>query len=275
MTFRRRGSLNLLRPFWATLAILLVPVFFQGCATIKEKKLEREGLTLIYRSKSQAGPAISKVSLNHPIKISEEEFKNHLYSLQYEELSLLGKKRYVISLTDLKDITPILTKAVNRMTSKNILVFELETSRGKTVGEIFRTGNRLNFRFDSIKGIVFSSSSFGAGGAISWRGRGTSWRMVPVSGQRFRVTKKLLGTSTQENWIVAKMILPQTSRRIRKMQRSQVSKAPTPPPQKSRPVQKNLDLEKKLRFLKDLRNKDLIDDEEYELKRKELLDTFL
>ena len=277
MTFRQRGSLNLLRPFWATLAILLIPVFFQGCATIKEKKLEREGLTLIYRPKSQAGPAISKMNLNHPIKISEETFRNQLYSLQYEELSLLGKNRYAISQADLKDITPILTKAVNRMTPENILVFELETSRGKTVGEIFRTGNRLNFRFDSIKGIDFSSASFGAGGAISWRGRGTSWRMVPVSGQRYRVTKRFLGTSAQENWIVARMPLPQISRRLRKMQRSKVSKAPTPTPspQKSLPTGSNQDLEKKLRFLKDLRNKDLIDDEEYEMKRKELLDTFL
>ncbi len=276
MTFQQQRSLEVKRPIWAILAILLIPVFFQGCGTVKEKKLEKEGLTLIYRNKTQTGPAIRKLPLNHPIKISEDDFKNHLYSLQYEELSLLGKKRYAISLTDLKDTAQILTKAVNRMPPDSILVFDLETSRGSTIGEIFRSGGTLNFRFEAIKGIEFSSASFGGGG-------GSSWRMVPVEGQRYRVTKKLLGTSTQENWIVAKMTLPQISRRIRKMQGSKVSeapaaprKAPTSSARKSPPTSgSNQDLEKKLKFLKDLRDKDLIDDEEYEMKRKELLDSFL
>jgi len=258
---------------WAITSILLAAVFFQGCATIKEKKLEKEGLTLIYRHQSQAGPALNDLRLNHPIKISADDFRNHLYSLQYEELSLLGKKKYTISLTDLKDTAQILTKAVNRMAPENVLVFELETARGTTIGEIFRTGNNLNFRFHSIKGIEFSSASFGGGG-------GSSWRMVPVSGQRYRVTKKLLGTSTQENWIVAKMVLPKLSRRLSKEQGSKVSKPPTfQTPSPSAPINppagNNQDLEKKLQFLKDLRDKDLIDDGEYEMKRKELLDSFL
>ena len=269
MTFQHRLSINLFRPFWTIIAITLIPVFFQGCATTKEKKLQKEGLTLIYRHKSQAGPAVNKLRLNHPIKISEEEFRNHLYSLQFEELSLLGKKRYAISMTDLENSASILTKAVNRMPPENILVFELETSRGKTLGEIFQTGNRLNFRFESIKGSEFSNASFGGAG------RGTSWRMIPVTGQRYRVTKILFGTSTQENWIVAKMTLPKTSRRLQKMQRPKVSKARASSGRKEPPVEKNRDLEKKLKFLKDLRDKDLIDDEEYEMKRKELLDSFL
>jgi len=271
MTDQQRRSFSL-KPIWAIIAILLIPVFFQGCATTKERKLEKEGLTLIYRHQNQAGPGINKLHLNHPIKISEEVFRNHLYSLQYEELSLLGKKKYTISLTDLKDTTKILTKAVNHMPPENILVFELETSRGSTIGEIFRTENNLNFRFQSIKGVKFSTTTFGRGGV------GSSWRMVPVKGQHYRVTKKLLGTSTQENWIVAKTILPKISRRLSKTQVSKTPKdsaQPTPSAPESPSTGDNQDLEKKLQFLKNLRNKDLIDDEEYELKRKELLDSFL
>jgi hypothetical protein len=264
-----------LKPIWATIAIFLIPVFFQGCGTTKEKKLEKEGLTLIYRPQNQAGPAIHKLRLNHPIKISEEIFRNHLYSLQYEELSLLGKKKYTISLTDLKDTTKILTKAVNHMPPENILVFDLETSRGSTIGEIFRTENTLNFRFQSIKGVKFSTTTFGRGGI------GSNWRMVPVVGQRYGVSKKLLGTSTQENWIVAKMILPKISRRLSKGQEPKASKTQkdSAPPTPSAPVTpsagEDQELEKKLQFLKNLRDKDLIDDEEYEIKRKELLDSFL
>ena len=161
------------------------------------------------------------------------------------------------------------------MPPENILVFDLETSRGSTIGEIFRTENNLNFRFLSIKGVKFSTTTFGRGGA------GSTWRMVPVGGQRYGVTKKLLGSSTQENWIVAKMILPKISRRLSKEQEPKASNTQkdSAPPAPSDPVNPSSgddqELEKKLQFLKNLRDKNLIDDEEYEIKRKELLDSFL
>jgi len=268
-------SPKIMRPFWATFAFFLALGLFLGCSTTKEKKLEREGLTLIYRPKYQAGATIEKMHLNHPIKISEEEFKNHLYSLQYEELFLLGKKKYVISLKDVDEITHILTKAVNHLTPNNILVFELETPRGITRGEIFSTGNNINFRFDSIKGTQFSGTSFS-------RSVGTVWRLVPVKGQKNKVVKRILGSAVKGNWIVASMTLPQKSRRLLKGKKNQRQKpqapqtSPSPQPAPSNPsVNNDHELEKKLKFLKDLRSKDLIDDEEYERKRKELLDSFL
>jgi len=265
-------SLENMRPFWAILTFFMALGLFLGCSTTKEKKLERDGLTLIYRPKFQAGTAIEKTHLNHPIKISEDELRNHLYSLQYEELFLLGKKKYVISLKDVSEISAILTKAVNHLTPENILVFELETPRGTTRGEIFATRNKINFRFNSIKGTQFSSNSFA-------RSATSVWRLVPVKGQANKVTKRLLGSSTQGNWIVADMTLPQKSRRLlkgQKKQNHQPPPSPAPQPVPSTPTgNNNQELEKKLQFLKDLRDKDLIDDTEYEKKRRELLDSFL
>jgi hypothetical protein len=264
-----------MRPVWAILAFFTAFGLLYGCSTTKEKKLEREGLTLIYRPKSKAGSEIEKLSLNHPIKISEEEFQNHLYSLEYEELYLLGKRKYVIGVKDVVEITQILTKAVNRMTPKNILVFELETTRGPTVGEIFATDNKINFRFISIKGVQFSTTTF-------TKSSGTVWRLTPVKGQENKVTHRILGSSTKGDWIVADMTLPQRSRRLAKGQKFQNQKLqanhPSPALQPAPVAPKKItdrELEKKLKFLKDLRNKDLIDDEEYEIKRKELLDSFL
>ena len=59
------------------------------------------------------------------------------------------------------------------------------------------------------------------------------------------------------------------------MQRSKVSKAPAQSGPINPSAGNNQDLEKKLSFLKDLRDKDLIDDEEYDMKRKELLNSYL
>lgn len=262
---------------WAILVCSLISGVFLGCGSVKEKKLEKEGLTLIYRPKSQVGSEVEKMRLNHPINISEEEFENHLYSLQYEELSLLGKKKYVLSIETLEENTRLLTKAVNRMTPENILIFDMETPRGSTRGEVFAIEDKINFRFDAIKGIEFSGNSF-AGVA------GSAWRLVPMKGQRFQVVKKLLGSSSKENWIVAEMKLPNISRRLVKRKKTENIKAqnpkpisqsaPPPQPAKNQPsVDKNL--EKKLKFLKGLRKKNLIDDGEYEKKRKELLNSYL
>ena len=264
---------------WAIIISSLVSGVLPGCGGIKERKYENKGLTMIYRPKAQVGSEIEKMKLEHPIQISEEDFENHLYSLQFEELSLLGKKKYVLSTEDLKTNLKILTKAVNRMNPKNILIFDLDTPRGSTRGEIFATGGKLNFRFDSIKGIEFSGNSF-AGVA------GSTWRLVPVKGQRYRVTKKILGSSSKENWLVTQMKLPQISRRLirRKQAESIQARDPEPAPQSApasqpRPVRpppvNDADLEKKLKFLKDLRKKNLIDEGEYEKKRKELLDSYL
>ncbi|MFQ5451780.1 MAG: SHOCT domain-containing protein [Nitrospinaceae bacterium] len=253
----------------AGLPLFLALAVFSGCATTKEKRLEKDGITLVYRDPSAAGSEVAKLRLDHPVKMSAEQMKNHLLSLQYEELSLLGKRKYVFSQKGLDEVSRLFTKAVNHLTPKTILTFEVDTPRGLTRGDIFASHNKLNFRFESIKGSDFASNSFAA-----WKG--STWRLVPTKGQRFHVTKRLLGTATKENWIVANLTLPKTSRRTQKNRKTGRSGASSKEPDASQePAGKNTDLEKKLEFLKELHEKDLIDDTEYEKKRKELLDTYL
>ncbi len=247
---------------------------FHGCGSApKEKKLEKDGLTLIYRSKMNAGSEIGKKKLSHPVRISEAEFTNHLLSLRYEELSLLGNKKYVFPLEGMAEMARLMTKAVNRLTPDNILAFEQDTPQGTTTGEIFSVGDRLHFKFEKIKGSEFASSSFSGWG-------GSTWRMAPVKGQGYYTVKKIIGSNTYENWIVADQTLPQKARRLlRKRSRPKTPPAamdsiPGPPPASDRNG-KNQDLEKKLQFLKELKEKQLIDEREFERKRKELLDTYL
>ncbi len=253
--------------------LVLSALFFAGCGTAsKERKLEKQGLTLIYRSKMETDAEIGKKRLTHPVRISEADFTNHLLSLRYEELSLLGSKKYVFPLEGMPEVARLMTKALNRLTPDNVLVFEQDTPKGKTAGMIFSAGNRLHFKFDKIKGSEFASSSFSGWG-------GSTWRLAPVKGQGYYTLKKIIGSNTYENWIVSEMKLPQKARR-----RMKKPSRPRPPPAsvdsapRSVPNSvngKNQDLEKKLQFLKDLKEKQLIDEEEFERKRKELLDTYL
>ncbi|SVD16576.1 uncharacterized protein METZ01_LOCUS369430, partial [marine metagenome] len=80
-----------------------------------EKRLEREGLTLAFHSQSSLISEVRELQLEHPIKISTAQTMNHLLLLHYEELTLRGGKKYIFSSNDVLDITPLITKALNRM----------------------------------------------------------------------------------------------------------------------------------------------------------------
>ena len=262
---------------YRTFILVLVSGLISGCASTKEKKLQVKGFTLSYKDKSSAGSFVNKMQLNHPLKISEAEVRNYLRSLVFEELSLFGKKKPVFLSHDIDRIGRLLTKAIQRVSSRKIIHYELETPRGATSGDIFASKKYIHWRFDSIKGMGFTGRSKTGWGNVNWR-------MLPRPGQKYQVVQKLLGTQAQENWIFAEL-QPSSKRQKNARQKnlqSGPSKSRTVVPS-SEPANNrhspskgpNLVLEEKLEFLKDLHEKNLIDEKEYNQKRKELLDTYL
>jgi hypothetical protein len=249
-----------------------------GCASTTEKKLKTKGFSLSFRDKVVAGFSGKEIQLNHPIKLSEEEVRNHLKSLVFEELSLFGSKTSVFLPREIDRIGRLLAKAIQRVPSHKIIHYELETPKGATSGDVFASKNHIHWRFDSIKGLGFSGRSYTGGG-------NTNWRMVPQSGQKYKTVKKLLGTQAQENWVFARL---QPSSKWKEKVRQQnhgsnpsrrKAEAPLRPSENSRKTSpaKNIDpvLEEKLELLRDLLEKNLIDKNEYDQKKKDLLDTYL
>ena len=108
--------------------------------------------------------------------------------------------------------------------------------------------------------------------------------MVPQPGQKYQAVQKLLGPQAQENWIFAEL-QPSSKRQKNARQKnlqSDPSKSRSDVPSRESANNRhspskgpNLVLEEKLEFLKDLHEKNLIDEKEYNQKRKELLDTYL
>ncbi len=253
------------------IVILLSSLLFAGCST-PEKRLEKEHFTLIYRPQSSLISEIAGLRLDHPIEITKEQMTNHLLSLHYEELSLTGKKRYVFSPDDVLEITPLVTKALNRMKANTVLYFEVDSFKGITAGTVFRAKGKINWRFKKLKGVDFAGKS-------SPGRRGSAWRLIPRDGQSYKQSKKLFGNNHWENWIVSDLDLPTKSKRkLRSRPSQKSSRSTTPVPKRDHDQSPSADqdeLKKRLQFLKDLRDKELIDDVEYERKRKELLDKFL
>ncbi|MFQ5444575.1 MAG: SHOCT domain-containing protein [Nitrospinales bacterium] len=262
---------------WAIFFLLAVFLFGLGCATTEERKIVKDGLTLQYISKDDAGSDVEKLRLKHPVNITEDMVRNHLLSLVYENLSLMGKKKYVFSGSDVQKIGALMTIGLKKSKPSNVLAFEWEAIRGITSGQVFATGRKLNWRFDKIQGVEFSSNML--------RGWSSTWQMVPGKGQDYHVSKRLIMEKTWENWIEAAINLPPSKRlsKVRNQQPSASKRSPSrrktaPPPSQpsqAKPSGPDPALEKKLEFLKNLREKNLIDDTEYERKRKDLLDKYL
>ncbi len=110
---------------------------------------------------------------------------------------------------------------------------------------------------------------------------------MPGSSQRFYFVDKALGSVAQENWITIPLPKkseiqaqtyqePEPKRKTRKQRRvrAEPSRKPAPEPTRNKSTE-DTELEKKLKFLKGLYDKNLVDEEEYNRKRKELLDTYL
>jgi len=254
------------KTLWRGLAGCLMALTLMSCSTTPEKKLQKDGLTLYYQEKSSAGSEVEKLSLNHPTKISQQEIINHLLSLRFEESTLLGKKKYVYSQQDVKDISRLLTKAINRASPQNIIHFSVKSSHGTTEGDFFVSGNKINWRFSIVQGQEFSNNSFPGY-------RAATWRLLPKPGQGYHVSPKLLGSRTQENWIIAELVLPERARRLKKQDATPPAAIPTSP--QKNPTHDKADLEKKLEALKKFHEKGLIDDQDYERKKQELLDGLL
>ncbi|MZH05882.1 MAG: SHOCT domain-containing protein [Nitrospinae bacterium] len=256
------------------LACALLSGVTSSCSMTQEKKLRSKGLTLMYKSRTAVGQELANIRLRK-VQLSEEQVDQHLRSLKYEDLSLFGKKKPVFSPEGIDRMARLVTKAINHAPANKIVYFDLDTPSGATAGVVFPTNKVLNWKFSSIRGSSFSSRSL-----VSWGGN--NWRLVAQRGQQYHSAQKLLSREPQENWI--KIPIPKISeRQLRADPNPSPSRAkrksgrikPKPAPEEESTSVTDPDLEKKLQFLKDLYEKNLVDEEEYNRKRKELLDTYL
>ncbi len=277
LTDSTTGHLNI--PFVVAIMIVLA---LAGCSSTHKsagKTLTTEDFTLTYADKAQAGREINKLILQHPLPVTERQMVFHMVALTYENYSLLGEAGPVFTKDDIKKTKRLLTKALNKAHSQNIIGFEVESEDGTTKGELFASSGKLHWRFFEIRGVKYSLTR-------NLMARyGTAWRMVPKKGQKFHVTDRLLGTKQWTNWIEAQINLPapanlKIARPKKRRPNPGTAQSVPPPAQPSRPKatapeKSTTDLEEKLKFLKYLYENQLIDKREYEQKRKDLLDQYL
>lgn len=266
---------------WVSALLLLLAS--AGCTSTHSsagKSLNTENLTLTYTDKAQVGSELGKMTLQHPLKISEQQMVFHMVALKYENFSLLGERGRVFTKLDINRSKRLLSKALNRANPQNIIRFEIKSEDGSTEGELFASKGYLHWRFSKIRGVKFSLTR------NQMARYGTAWRLVPGKKQKYFTSNQFMGAKQWNNWIVAPIDLPMPPNlKQARPQPETVTPAPAPAPTQTQtppspkgptPVKKGpAELEEKLKFLKHLYKNQLIDKQEYEKKRQDLLDEYL
>ena len=226
-----------------------------------ESKKDVAKIKITFKPKSHGNYDIKKFKLNHPINISDREIINHLVSLKYIGNFLMSKEERVFSLAEVQKLAPILVKAFSRIGTRKIIHIELESSGGLTSGDVFSFRKHLNWRFESIRGESF----FQKNDVREWNV--FAWKLVPQKGQLFFKSGAKEGKRLRKNWIVSNLKLPTSDQtlgdNVDSFNNLETGSSKDKIDQK---------LEKKLKHLKYLRDKNLIDEEEYKTQQKKLFD---
>ncbi len=255
------------------IAVLLY-ISLAACGTLKkEKTLKSENLTVSYRSFNRLGPDYEAINPNHPVQISEKQVQVHLLALDYKPFKARSKTLSVFTKDQIKEVSRLLTKGLNRADPQKFLHFELKTAKGITEGDIFAADGYIHWRIWTINGVDYSNDPLGI--------RKKTWRLIPSpAGHRYFNSSSSAGQKKKQNWIVADFDISKhqnrrkTKRKLSPQSPKEVSRntLKTEKSQTSNKLDKSI--KEKLILLKQLFDQGLINEEEYNKKKKEVMKRF-
>jgi len=220
---------------------------------------QKDSIKISFRSQLHGNSDFKKFKLNHPIKVSHGEITNHLVSLKYKGTFLGSKDGLVFSYSEVKKLAPILVKAFAGVGPGKTIRVKLKSAGGITSGDIFSFRKYLNWCFDSIRGETFLQRN----NTREWNI--FAWKLIPQKGQLY--FKSGSDKRVHKNWIVSNLKLPVAGQK-NGGDRVSLDGLETKLPNSNI----NPKLEEKLKHLKYLHNKKLINEEEYKAQQKKLFD---
>lgn len=226
--------------------------------------------------KNSANLYLSKKRLDHPHPFTNSEIFNKLLSLKYKRLTLFSREENVFERKIAEEISPLLTRAFKRASKNDFIEIDARSSRGRISGDVFILRGKLNWRFK-----IINSASFERRNSRDYL---DGWKLVLLKGQKYYGEKELLGVRAAKNWIIYPVdktwsnavLRSESDKKQGAENRSSRKESKTPakdrPGNESSPGQK--EIEARFQSLKNLQQKGLITEEEYEMKKKELLEKY-
>lgn len=207
-----------------------------------------------------------KLKVVQPYSFDLKTIQKSMASLGFQgrAISWSGRRR-VFRNSVIKSLGPMILKKFAQANSSQRIIFKVLSPLKKTLilGDTFLTPQGLHWRFTVINRSKRKIDDFSV--------MGDTWKLAPRKGQSYKKRKrKELNDLVQDmtNWVVFDKIRPAASRII---------KTPTSPASVKGghlPASPGLKIKERLRVLKELREEELINEEEYQSKRREILKDF-
>ena len=183
-------------------------------------------------------------------------------AFQERTIAWSGKKR-VFSNQEIKVLSSLIARQFRKAHRNQRVLFRVRSPSGKNLvlGDTFVTSRGLHWRFTRINGIKREIGDFSI--------MGDTWRLVPLKGQAYQTHqphKNLVQKIT--NWILFTRFRPEPSRILQ-----EPADPPPPGTQEREPPSSGETIEHRLRILESLKRDGLITPEEYERKRRQILDS--
>lgn len=258
----------------AFLITILLCVLLAACGTFqKEKTLKSDNLTVSYRSFNRLGPDYGSITPDHPILITEKQVQVHLLALDYKSFKTRSKVAPVFTKDQIKEVSRLLTKGLNRAAPQKFLHFELKASKGMTEGDVFAADGYIHWRIWKINGVDYSNDPLGI--------RKKTWRLIlSPAGHRYFNSSSSAGQKKKQNWIVADFDISKIQNRRKTKRKLSTKSSQRALPKRLKPQKPqvsnelNETIKEKLILLKQLFDQGLINEEEYNKKKKEVMQRF-
>ncbi|MEC8957406.1 MAG: hypothetical protein VX495_03320, partial [Nitrospinota bacterium] len=187
-------------PLTAIFFFLSLIFFIGACAVFKEERnFSKSGLTVTFRSLN-ALDDVQNIRFQYPIILSEENIRNHLLSLWYQDIVSPRGPRPVFSPAVVSKLVPLFKTVLRKVKPGKYLHFMYQASRGLTEGQVFATAKNIHWRFFKINGVVYSNDPL--------RIRKPTWKLVRMHGQSYQRLRTGGFEKTIKNRIIANINLP-------------------------------------------------------------------
>lgn len=202
------------------------------------------------------------LNIIQPYSFALATIQRCMTSLAYQKKMVAwSKKKRVFSNAVILRMAPLIAKSFTRAGPNQRVVFKIIKSTGRTLlmGDTFLSSEGMHWRITNVKHSQRRVDDFSI--------MGDSWRLVPRKGQKYK-TKQPYKHVVQNvtNWIIFPRIRPVASKVLE-----------PPPPvaaakeEKKIPVTSESGIKERLKILEDLKQEGLINEEEYQTKRRKIL----
>lgn len=251
--------------FWGSFLYLLASV----PAKAEQVSVGKSDFTVeiaFFREGEKEKYKLSRIA--HPYSFDLKIIQSSMASLGYQERTIAwSDAKRVFNNSVIQNLAPAIAEKFAQAGSDQRIVFKTFDSSGKTLaeGDVFLTFQGLHWRFTVINRSKRGIDDFSI--------MGENWRLVERDGQKYwRKTRMDLNNLAQDitNWVILWKVRPDAAR---------VLKAPSPVPatavkNETPQAADGSDIKKKLRLLEELKQENLIGEEEYQKKREEILRRF-